>query len=108
MTRLSAQLPGGDNNGIGALARDLIDSPRKVHAVIALVDGKTLTTDVDTGATEPTARIRRIEVITDDDRRVAEQILRRAMERRTGQTVLPLDLEDDLTAAFDDVDEWET
>lgn len=104
MTKLSAQLPGGDNNGIAALARHMIDNPRSVHVVIALVDAKTLTTDTDTGSIDPTARIRRIEVISDDDRAVAAQMLRRALERRTGQTVLPLDLEDDLASALDDLD----
>ncbi len=103
MAKLAAQLPKGEANGLGALDRALIDSPATVHVVIALVDCKKITTDVDSGDTEPVARIRRIEVITDDKDRAA-MMLRRALEVRTGKTVLPFDLEEDMRSAFGDVD----
>ena len=51
----------------------------------------------------PTARIRRIEWIKSDKDQVA-LILRRAMEERTGKTVLPFDLEEDMRAAFQGID----
>jgi hypothetical protein len=101
MTKLNTALPKGEGNGLGAIARKLIDDPHDVHVVIALVDCKSTTTDNDTGEIVPTARIRRIEPITDDDREVAAKMLRRAMERRTGKTVLPFDLEEDLRAVLD-------
>lgn len=104
MTRLGGNLPRGDANGLDALARALIDTPDQVHVVVALVDCKKITTDTDTGDVEPTARIRRIEAITADDRRLASQMLRRALERRTGKTVLPYDLEEDMRAAFGNID----
>lgn len=103
MTKLSSSLPGGDSNGLGALSRKLIDNPEEVHVVIALVDCKQATTDFDTGDTEPTARVRRIEAVSDDDRAVAHRMLRRALEKRTGKAVLPFDLEEDLRAAFGDI-----
>ena len=104
MTKLVGNLPKGDSNGLDALARALIDSPRTVHVVVALLDCKKITTDSDTGETEPTARIRRIEAITDSDRELAAKMLRRALERRTGQVVLPFDLEEDMRSAFGDFD----
>ena len=104
MTKLTASLPKGDGNGLDALARQLIDTPHDIHVVIALVDCKTITTDNDDGTVEPTARIRRIEAISEEDRELAARMLRRALERRTGKTVLPFDLEEDMRAAFGNVD----
>lgn len=104
MTKLASSLPGGDANGLIALARELIDVPHDIHVVVALVDCKKVTTDNDTGEIVPTARIRRIEPIGDEDKPLASKMLRRALERRTGKTVLPFDLEEDLRAAFGGVD----
>lgn len=106
MTKLSSALPGGDGNGLAAIARQLVDNPHELHVVIAIVDNKTTKTDHDRDEREPTARIRRIEVIGGDDKQVAQQMMRRALEERTGQTVLPLDLEDELRAAFGDIDPY--
>lgn len=104
MTKLASSLPGGDANGLVSLARNLIDSPHDVHVVVALVDCKKITTDNDTGEVVPTARIRRIEAISDDDKGLAGKMLRRALETRTGKTVLPFDLEEDIRAAFGEID----
>ena len=56
MTKLASALPKGEANGLNALSRKLTDEPEAVHVVIALVDCKSITTDVDTGDVEPTAR----------------------------------------------------
>ena len=103
MTKLSARLPEGDANGLSAISAALIDQPHAVHVVIALVDCKSITTDHDTGDVRPTARIRRIEPVRGDKEMVAK-IMRRAMEERTGRTVLPFDLEEDMRAAFEGID----
>jgi hypothetical protein len=104
MTKIASSLPAGDGNGLNALARALIDAPHEIHVVVALIDCKKTTTDNDTGEVEPTARIRRIEAISEDDRELAAKMLRRALERRTGKTVLPFDLEEDMRAAFGRID----
>ena len=103
MAKLTSALPKGEANGLAALDRDLIDSPSSIHVVIALVDCKKITTDVDSGDVEPVARIRRIEVIREDKDRAAI-MLRRALEVRTGKTVLPFDLEEDMRVAFEGID----
>lgn len=103
MARLSSGLPKGEANGLAALDRELIDNPGKVHVVIALIDCRKVTTDFDSGDIEPVARIRRIEAIREDSG-VASRMLRRALEVRTGKTVLPFDLEEDLRAAFGGID----
>ena len=105
MTKLTSALPGGDANGLVAIARELIDNPHEVHVVLALVDCKKVTVDNDNGETVPTARIRRIEALTDaEDKALSHKMIRRALERRTGATVLPFDLEEDLRAAFGRID----
>ena len=104
MTKLASALPKGEGNGLDAIARELIDNPHDIHVVVALIDCKKITTDNDTGDVEPTARIRRIEPITEGDRDVAAKMLRRALERRTGKTVLPFDLEEDMRASFGNFD----
>jgi hypothetical protein len=101
--KLSSSLPQGEANGLAAIAAGLVNTPETVHVVIALVDCSKITTNVDSGDVLPTARVRRIEAITDpEDGHRLRQLLRRQYERRTGKTVLPFDLEDDLRAAFGD------
>ena len=94
-------MPRGEANGLESLARDLLDNPESVHVIIGLVDCAKITQDIDAGDLEPTARFRRIEVIRQDKPRML-LLLRRAMEERTGRTVLPFDLEEDLRNALGD------
>lgn len=103
MANLSGKLPKGEGNGLVGISRDLIDRPEEVHVAIVLLDCAKITTDVDNGDVTPTARIRRIEAVRDpEDKARLRVLLRREFERRTGKTVLPYDLEEDLRAAFDD------
>lgn len=98
---LASKLPDGDRNGLAAIATELLDNPEKVHVVIALVDCSKITTNTDTGDVVPTARIRRIEAIKDpEDGRRMRMLLRREWERRTGKTVLPFEMEEEMRSAF--------
>lgn len=103
---LSGRLPKGEANGLAPILRKLLDEPHTVHVVVALVDCSKITTNVDDGDRVPTVRVRRIEAISDpDDRDRLRMLLTREYERRTGKTVLPFDLEQDLRAAFEQPDE---
>jgi hypothetical protein len=102
--KITGALPKGDANGLGALRLALLEHPRQMHAVIAIVDCKSTTTDTDTGERTPTARIRRIEAVLADDHPAAQRLMLRALENRTGRAVLPLDLEDDIRLAFGRID----
>lgn len=104
MTKIASNLPAGDGNGLGAIASALVSNPHDIHVVVALIDCKKTTVDNDSGEVVPTARIRRIEPITEADRDLAAKMLRRALEKRTGKTVLPFDLEEDMRAAFGNID----
>ncbi len=100
---LSGRLPSGDANGLAAIVRALIDDPSRVHVIVALVDCVKVTQLVESGATVPTVRMRRLEAISDPaDMASLRRLLMREFERRTGQPVLPLELERDVEAAFGD------
>lgn len=98
--KLSSSLPGGDANGVDPIVRQLIERPDRMQVLICLVDNKATISDNDTGAVMPTIRIRRCEAVLRMDLPTAERMFRRALESRTGSTVLPLELEDDLSAIF--------
>jgi hypothetical protein len=104
---LSGALPRGDANGLAPIVKSLIRDPEHVHALLVLADTTKLVTHVDTGETIPVLRIRRIEVIRDADMKEAERLIRRSWEQRNGDTVLPLEMEDDLKLIFDSVTEPE-
>ncbi|GAA4626688.1 hypothetical protein GCM10023196_035950 [Actinoallomurus vinaceus] len=103
--KLTSSLPKGDANGLGPIVTDLVTNPHELHVVLAIVDCKKITTDSDTGEVVPTVRIRRIEALLNDDLTKARRLMERALEKRTGKTVLPLTLEDELREAFVKPDE---
>lgn len=101
MTKLSSGLPKETSgNGLSAIARDLVVNPMNRHVMIAVVDCSKITTDTSTGLMEPTARVLRIERVAPQDAETAERLVRRALEHRLGDTVLPIDLEEDIAEWF--------
>ncbi|HWU22207.1 MAG TPA: hypothetical protein VN088_11825 [Nocardioides sp.] len=102
--KLVGALPSGQNNGLPSLVDELVDHPQRMHVALVVVDCKSITTDTDTGEVVPTARILRIEPIRREDRKAARRLMDRAMEERTGRTMLPIDLEDETASAFEDWD----
>lgn len=99
----NALLPKGEENGLAQIARELIDDPKRFRAIVAIVDCKRVAFDNDTGAEVATIRVRRAEVVLHADLPAAEKLIRRALEFRTGQATLPLELEDELEQAFRDM-----
>lgn len=91
MTKLASALPkDNDLNGLNALSRKLVDDPETEHTIIAVIDCSKIETIVDTGDVEPTVRrILRVEAVTTADDFDAEGMLKRALEKRTGKSVLP-------------------
>jgi len=103
-TKITSALPKSDEtNGLNHITADLCDNPQTLHVAIVVLDCAQITTDIDTGESIPTARIRRVEVIDrPEDKKRLGDLATRAFETRTGATVLPLELEDELRAAFGD------
>lgn len=102
--KISSSLPKGDRNGLGSIMRVLVDHPQRLHVLLAVVDCKSITTDNDTGDIVPTARIRHVEAVAVEDLAAAKRLMDRAIENRNGSTMLPMEVEDELIAAFSGVD----
>ncbi len=104
MTKLAAALPKDDKNGLDAISGALIRRPHHQHVAMVILDCRKVTTDYETGDVVPTAQVRRIEVLDPADVPRAEQLMRRAVERRTNAQVLDRDTEDELQMIFQNVD----
>ncbi len=98
--KLNPSLPDEQANGLPAVYQRLVAGDGAIVAVIALLDTRKLTTDLDDGSIVVTARIRRIEPIPEGDVEHAIRVLERAYEARTGHVVLPLEVEDDVRAVL--------
>jgi len=102
---LLGRLPSGDGNGLSAVAAEMAKEPSRLRVAVVLLDADRIVEKTDDGNHEVRARVRRVEVIHDaEDAGTLQRLLAREFERRTGQTVLPLDLESDVKAAFADLD----
>jgi hypothetical protein len=91
--KIASALPKGTLNGLVAVDRALVNNPEQEHLVVALVDCKTVTTDTDTGDTEPTVRILHVEVVDQTRTDLADRLLKAAYARRTGDNPLPFDFD---------------
>jgi hypothetical protein len=103
MTKIVGNLPSGDANGLHIISRALVNDTEAHHVVVAVLKTKKITTDVDSGDVEATAKIVRIEVVDPQDKETAERLLRRAVSRRHGGDTLPIEMEDEITAIFDNL-----
>jgi hypothetical protein len=101
VTTLAGKLP--KDHGLNTISPQLIDSPTTKHVVIMVVNCRKVTTDMDSGDVEPTARILRIEAVRRADYSQAEMLLRRSVEDRHGSTVLPFDTEEALKQLFAEI-----
>lgn len=104
--KLAGALPKSDElNGLGVVGEMVADDDSVKVVVVAVLDVQTITHDVGSGEDVPTLRVRRVEVIQrDDDRAALGRIASRAHETRTGKTVLPLDVEQELADVFGRLD----
>ena len=103
----STTLPKGDANGVAPHSSMLVrpENRKKLWVGLVIMSVPVLVEDTDKNVTTGKARIRRIELIVDpSDASDLQRILMRAYERRTGAAVLPLELEQDVEAAFDGLD----
>ena len=94
--KLSGKLPEGDMNGLSSIEKDMLEAPKKPRIALMVIDGDKISTNVSTGARELTARIRHVDVLAPGDMPLVEQLLRRAAEHRTGQAMLPIQMEDEI------------
>jgi len=101
---IGGNLPRGDANGAAAIATQMITDPMRKRVLLVVLDCPTTKRDNVSGEHTAVARICRIEAVLPRDLAAAEQMMRRTLELRSGQTVLPLELEQEVAEAFSDVD----
>lgn len=92
--KLSSKLPGDPEiNGLDAYAEHLLDPEHDMLVCIAYVDAIKSTTDYDSGAVVPTARVRRIEPLgtIDDVPQAVRDAMAEAETARTGRKPLPFE-----------------
>lgn len=90
MTKLSSSLPKDyDDDGLGSINWDLVKRPTDTHVVVAMIDCKSVTRDIDSGIDVATARILHIEPLREHEADQARELLAQAQERRTGKKPIP-------------------
>lgn len=100
MTKLKSGLSKGQGDGLSAVARLALRSPRRRQMAIVICDCSQITVDTETQAKEATIRVIRLEKIAPDDVKEAERLYLRAIEAREGWQMLPLDLQAALEESF--------
>jgi hypothetical protein len=93
--KLTGALPKDDRDGLDS--NIFLRDPEQLHLVVALVDTKAITSDVDSGEEYPTVRVRAIESFHRDSEtgKHLHRLWRETWEKRTGNASLPMDLGDD-------------
>lgn len=90
MTKLSSSLPKEyDEDGLGSINYELVARPTDTQMVVAMIDCKSVTRDIDTGIDVATARILHIEPLREHEAEQAREMLSNAQERRTGKRPIP-------------------
>lgn len=90
MTKLSSSLPKEyEDDGLGSINIDLVKRPTDTQMVVAMIDCKSVTRDIDTGIDVATARILHIEPLREHEADQARELLQNAQERRTGRRAIP-------------------
>lgn len=88
---LSGKLPGGEPNGISAIAESLVGDPARPHVIVAVVKCRKITTEPGTLRSTATAGIEAIEAFAygEDEFDSLRELMSRRREYRTGSTPLP-------------------
>jgi hypothetical protein len=90
MTKLSSSLPKEyQEDGLGSINWDLVKRPTDTQIVVAMIDCKSVTRDIDSGIDVATARILHIEPLREHEADQARELLVQAQERRTGRKAIP-------------------
>lgn len=90
MTKLSSSIPKEyDEDGLGSINSDLVARPADTQMVVAMIDCKSVTRDIDSGLDIATARILHIEPLREHEAEQARDLLANAQERRTGKRAIP-------------------
>lgn len=106
---LGGNLPLGDGNGFEAIAADMVANPSRMRVAVIIFDASYVKVKTDDKSSTAIIRIRRGEVVTDTAyAALLQRILMHEFEQRTGQTTLPMEMEEETNAAFAEFDDTAT
>jgi len=103
--KINSALPKGDADGLTALEGQMLKKQKPIVALVIL-EPATIDEDLKTHDKSLKVSIRRIEALLPDDVEPASRLLQRAFESRTGETTLPIELEDDIKDALKGIDTY--
>lgn len=103
--KLNSALPKGDADGLSGLEAQMIKKQKPVVAMVIL-EPAIIDEDLETHEKSLKVRIRRIEALLPDDVEAASRLLQRSFESRTGDSTLPIELENDIKEALKGVDTY--
>lgn len=92
ITKLHGSLPEDpEKNGLDTLGKEALAARRKTFLVVALVSGFVASDNFDEDKMTVWLRVRHAEVVPDDQRGLAAEILFQAYQGRTGALMLPVE-----------------
>lgn len=103
--KINGKLPAGDADGVTSLEAVVLKNQKPIVVMMIL---EPTHVDQDLGSGQKTVRmgIRRIEPVLPDDIDAATRLIQRSYESRTGDSTLPIELENDINSALKGVDTY--
>jgi len=99
-------MPSENVNGLKEHAKDLLENPRQLRLVIAVVDVEQATQKFDKGITVPRLRVRHIELVGEKNVASVQKLLAKELAARTGADQLPFPEGTEAPVDFEGDDEW--
>jgi hypothetical protein len=102
--KLASTMPDDEANGLIQLVPTMIqDTQNTLYLVIGVLACEELTTKKFSGEVTPKARWLRLEVISgDEDVENGKLLLQRSNDKRAGRTLVPIQMELDISSIFKD------
>lgn len=88
---LAGSTPPDQNNGLAPASKDFLAHPREARLIVGLVSCKKSVRDHETGAEYPVLCFKHLELVSDEDKQAAADMLGKGLAARTGIQELPLE-----------------
>lgn len=102
--KLKGALPKGDANGLAPYASEFVRNGLQLRAAIILFNAPNMGVNREKEIQVAELVVRRVELVMDPaDAEIMHHLVMRSVRRRSGESVLPLEFEQDIEAAFRDL-----
>jgi hypothetical protein len=103
--KVNGKLPQGDADGLSSLEA-IVLKKRQPVVVMMILEPTHVDQDLTSGQQTVRMGIRRVEPVLQDDIEAATRLIQRSFESRTGDSTLPIELENDVKEALKGVDTY--